>query len=164
MMRKEKAVGAFIFSLAVAAGVADAQTITCANVKCAPRLMCVEKGPKRCVPIPQPAPEEEGERKVRDLELFACVNGLDNKATMDFSQKDGGGVIPKTGPGNLTKPALQALGCLKAFGYFERAKPIIDDVGDKKVCAQGGPIPKCLSVKWDARSCRWVCGKKIPSR
>lgn len=148
----------------------EGKGITCANVRCAPGFTCVEKGPKRCIPIPQPAPEEggQGDRKVKDLDLFACVNGLDvqaqNRDILNKAGNTGKGLgstnvsSPKAQPAYVTTLEVRALGCLKKFGYFDQTGSR-GGSGEGKVCAQGGVVPQCYPVRWDSKTCRWVCGK-----
>lgn len=84
--RMKTAVLTFLFIM-MASGSASAkkskkkprqQKVTCANVKCAPDFQCIEGKSLRCVPIPTPElPEpvpDVGNLKVRDLDLYGCIN------------------------------------------------------------------------------------------
>lgn len=150
----------------------------CATMKCAPDYVCVEKGPSiGCVP----SPKTEGELKVGDLNLFACVNGLMRAMAVPIEDVTGtkaqensfprlqatpmpvGGAVPKPQPVvGMTKQEAQAIGCLKRFGYFEKQQPP-NDPGEGKVCdpAPDQAKPACYPVRWDREKCRYICGGAI---
>jgi hypothetical protein len=153
---------------------------TCATVRCAPGYQCVENGAQRCVLIQNPVggPEQGGDLKVRDLDLYGCINNVNVPVLQDgggvgvavpdattpsrkATPMPGGGPSPKPQDAGLTKIQLGGIKCLTKFGYFEKVKPDIGTINDGCKPRENGGVPQCYPVSWNVKTCSWVCGGEV---